>query len=242
MTELETMSYGLHWEGPVAWLVQGRGGTNFVGLKKENPFKSPRFACNHLIPTAAPIPDRVHWDTFLKMRDNPVMQRMLPIPHDMQERVSFVTSRSNMEQIWFTTASRLSSPIRPVIRPAWTLKMGDLPRELSSSNVQPLVVTGLTSANQGLITAMSDLAVTHPRTIILTGDDSVVLRPSVTRLKVKEWGDLEDLMILPLENIGAFILRRYARNEDIFAPMESREDRRNRLIKERNAAARLPDR
>lgn len=242
MDDQEVACYGLHWDGPIAWLVQGRGGSNFVGLKKTNPFKAPRFSCNHLIPTAAPIPDRVHWESFLRLQDCQVLQRMLPIPQSPQNRIAFVESVPD-EVLWFTTVSRLSSPIRPIIRPAWTIKIKDLDRELCSSNIQPLVVTGLNQTHQPLISALADLSVTHARTVILSGDDSVVLRPNITRLSMLNPPmSLEDLMLLPLENIGAAVLRRFARKEDIFAPMESRDDRRSRLIKERNGASRLPDR
>lgn len=55
---IHTDHYGIHWDGSVAWLVQGRKGSNFVGLKGQCPFQVQGGMCNHMVPTAAPIPDR----------------------------------------------------------------------------------------------------------------------------------------------------------------------------------------
>lgn len=242
--EHEATSYGLHWDGPVAWLIQGRGSTNFVGLKKHTPFQAPKFACNHLIPAAAPIPDRLHWDMFLKMGDCELIQRLLPIPQPPESRISYIEADNDFDVLRFTPLSRLSSPIRPIVKPAWTIKVRDLPKELCTTNVQPLIITGLNQTHQALISALTDLSPTFPRTVIMSGDDSVVLRPRVKRLPSMEETqfNLEDLILLPIENIGATVLRRYARKEEIFVPIESRDDRRNRMIKERNGAENIPDR
>ena len=240
MANQEVPSYGLYWEGPIAWLVQGRGGTNFVGLKKQNPFQAPRFPCNHLIPAAAPIPDKIHWEIFLGMKDQPVLQHLLPVPREIGDRVAFVEATGVSDPILYTTLSRLSSPIRPAVKPAWMLKIKEMPREMTSSNIQPLIITGVTQSHQPIISAISDLSTTHPRPVLLVGDDSTVLRgiPRLPRMDV----DMEQLMMLPLENIGATALRRFARREDVFAPMESRDERRSRMISERHGTQNVPGR
>lgn len=226
--------YGLHWDGQVAWLCQGRGGTNFVGLKGQSPFRVEGGMCNHLVPSAAPIPDRIHWDLFSKILSDPLTQVMLPVPVPPGQNLFFVEDAHDDLGLLLTNLSRLSSPIRPVVKPIWTFKARDLEKELTSSNIQPLVLIQADQKSQTLIDAIHRLAPYKPRKVVITGRAEIVARQPFQRVTstLRDF-NINDLVSLPLESLGAMILRRIARKEPLDAPIESRQDRRERQIRER---------
>lgn len=227
-------NYGIHWDGQVAWLVQGRGGTNFVGLKGQCPFRAGGGMCNHLVPAAAPIPDKIHWELFSKMMADPLVQAMLPIPRQAGGNLFYVEDPHDDLGLYLTNLSRLSSPIKPVVRPIWTLPMRDLERELTRSNIQPLVLVQADQKSQAAVDALKRYGTYTPRTVVVTGRSEVVVPPPFQRIatKLRDF-DLGDMVSLPLEGIGATLLRRYSRKEQLDAPIESRADRRDRQIRER---------
>lgn len=231
----KTEHYGIHWDGSVAWLVQGRKGNNFVGLKQQCPFSDGGGMCNHLIPAAAPIPDRIHWEQWMKVFPDPIVQAMLPIPHTPGQNVFFVEDADNSLPLYLSNLTRLSSPITSVIKPIWTMKVKQLEKELFTTNVQPLVLVQANQKSQGIVDAIGQLAIMAPRTVVIVGTPEMVASPPVQRVrtKIRDF-DLADLTMLPMENIGAFMIRRYARHEALDAPWETREDRRNRHIQERS--------
>lgn len=231
-------SYGLHWQGSVAWLIQGRGGTNFVGLNAQAPFRAKGGECNHLIPAAAPIPDRVHWEGWQRISKDPLARMMLPLPRRVDERAAFFPGDGSLD-LYLATLSRLSSPINPIVKPAWLVTTKDLDRELSMSNIQPLVITGVKTRDQPLVDRIGQLVAFKPRPVVLVGDPDVVVSPPMRRFRTGLADvPLTDLMALPFENIGATILRRYSRKEDIDAPLESRDQRRERILREREKGSR----
>lgn len=226
-------NYGLHWDGEVAWLVQGRGGNNFVGLKGQCPFKGPKLQCNHLVPVAAPIPDKLHWNKFEPLLHDPLVEAMFPVPHDAGQNVFFVEDAYNDLSLYLSTLSRLSSPINSVVKPAWSLKARQLEKELVSTNIQPLVIVQTTTKEQALIDLVRKMAAFTPRTVIFTGADDVVVPGPIQKLTTDvRKTELAELMTLPMESLGAFLLRRFCRHEDLDAPMETREERRARMFKE----------
>lgn len=231
---LDVSHYGLHWDGPTAWLVQGRGGSNFIGAKGICPFHVTSGACNHLIPAAAPIPDRVQWDYFLSFFDDPLVKAALPLPHRSGNNAFFVEDGDDKLTMGLATLSRMSSPIRGVVKSAWALKVKDLESQLQGSNLQPLIIVQANQKSQPLIDALTQMVAFSNRTVIVAGRREVVVSAPLKRITTKI-GDLDhlDLTALPMENIGAALLRRYARREPLDSPMESREDRRNRLLIER---------
>lgn len=228
-------SYGLHMDGAVTWLVQGRGGQNFVGLRGNCPFRVSGGMCNHLIPAAAPIPDRIHWENWLKVSLDPLVQAMLPLPREPLERAVFVEDPHDQIGLYVTSLTRLSSPINGLVKPAWMVKVKELEKEMQLSNIQPLVIVQVTSRQQVVVDAINRMVPYFPRPVVLIGGNDVVVRPPIKRIetRVKDF-DLQEIMTLPLENIGATLIRRHARREDINAPIETREARRNRILNERS--------
>lgn len=235
MPNFTATSYGLHWDGNVAWLLQGRGGTNFVGLKAQCPFRGPPGMCNHLVPTAAPIPDKLHWEALLEIMEDPLVKAMLPIPREGGSNAFYLEDPYDDLGLYISTLSRLSSPINPVVKPGWTFKMKDLERELTSSNIQPLCLVQMNQKNQGVVDAISKAAAYSPRTILLAGTSEVVVPKPFQRIEsqIRKY-DLATLMTLPMETIGAALIRRFARREQLDTPIESRDQRRQRMISERN--------
>ena len=228
----EVEFYGVHWDGPVAWLQQGRGGSNFLGLPKKSPFKNPSFACNHLVPVAAPIPDRVHWETMMSLKDDPLVQAMLPIPREPGDRTFFIEDPHDDLNLYISCLSRLSSPIRPIIKPAWMRTAKEMEKQLVTTNIQPWILTQVKRTDIKLIAALSAATDYLPRTIILSGDGDIPIPQNFKKINTKIRSiDLATLVTLPLETIGATLIRRYMRNEDIFGPLESRQARRERLNK-----------
>lgn len=232
MTQVEC--FGLHFDGPVGWLQQGRGGANFVGLNKKSPFQNPKGMCNHLIPIAAPIPDKFHWEPFQKLLQDPLVRAMLPIPALAGNRAFYIEDPYDDLSLHLNCLSRMTAPINSICKPAWMLKTPNLEKELSSSNVQPLVITQMDTKSIALLNAIGMATNYMPRTVIVTGSPDVPVPPQMKKMEthIRDY-PIEDLVILPLENLGVTALRRFVRKEKIDGPIESREDRRERLIRER---------
>ena len=95
--------YGIHWtESKVAYLMQGRRGTNAIGLKEKAPFEvhlpSRSRHCNHQIPLSAPVPNDHHWDFFMRIVDDPLVQAMLPIPKTTSGGVYYLSDPGTAER------------------------------------------------------------------------------------------------------------------------------------------------
>ena len=225
--------YGLHWDKSAAWLHQGRGASNFLGLNQRTPFEVVDAGmCNHLIPVAAPVPDKLQWAEFLKVVHDPLVRAMLPLPNG---GAFYVADPYDDLSLYLTSLSRLSSPIRPIVKPLWTSTSSQIQRALRETNIQPLILSQATAKDQKLLNEVAKLTNYTPRTVIVTGSASLVVQSPMQRLTTEIRAmNIHDLMTLPLENIGATVLRRYARKEEIDAPMETREERRKRITDERS--------
>ena len=184
---------------------------------------------------AAQIPDRVHWDKMLELFPDPLVKAMLPVPSEPKKSTFYMNDPYGDLSYYLSTLSRFSSPIQSVVKPIWDMKIKDLEQEMNSSNIQPLILVQASQKTQELVDVIGQMSSVAARTVIITGSNDVVVSEPMTRLttNIREQ-DLNALMILPLENIGAAILRRYGRREQIDAPMESREDRRERQLRDRN--------
>ena len=166
---------------------------------------------------------------------DPLVQFRMPLPEENPaDRVAFLESEDDQMMYYLTTLSRLSSPIRPVIKPSWMVKTGELEKLMNESNIQPLVLFDTTPKYQEIVDQIRKVSLLTYRKVLIVGSPGVVVRPPTQRLRTGILSaDLNDLMTIPLEGIGAMLLRRFARNEPLDAPIESREARRQRLIKER---------
>src|SRR5438477_456319 len=115
--------YGIHWDKDnVAYLMQGRGGTNAIGLPSKPPFivkiQGRSRLCNHNIPLSTPVPDNVHWDFFLQLINDSLVQAMLPKPKE-DGGVYFISQTLPNVVEKAILLSKMSSPIYSVVQPMW---------------------------------------------------------------------------------------------------------------------------
>jgi hypothetical protein len=169
-----------------------------------------------MIASAAPVPDARHWNRFVELLDDPLVQAMLPLPKLVGQKSFFISDRSDTLSIYLSCLSRLSSPIQSVVRPFWMMDKKDVEKQMNRSNIQPWVITSASSKNQTRITELLQAADLFPRTLIITGSDDLVLQKTTQRIKTKiQDVPLQDLLTLPLESIGAAVIRKYARKEPL---------------------------
>lgn len=206
--------YGLHWDKSVAWLHQERGTTNFLGMTQKSPFQVVDTGlCNHVIPVSSPLPDRLQWAEFARILDDPLTTAMLPIPNG---GAYFIADPKDELSLFLTSLARLSSPIRSIVKPIWTMTSNQIQKALRESNIQPLVLSQATAKDQKLLSELAKLAHYTPRTVIVTGGADLVIPAPMQRIVTQlRSTNIHDLMTMPLETIGATILRRHARRENI---------------------------
>lgn len=206
--------YGLHWQGAIAWLVQGRGSSNFLGLKSTCPWSRPSWDCNHLVPVNSPVPDGEHLARFYRLIEDPLVQAMLPIPRGVDERGFYLEDPEDLLGHHIATLSRMSSPIFSRVKPAWQITPGELEKQARASNIQPWVIPLFGQKDQQLLTQIAEGVSYSPRTTILAGAGHLVIPKSLTRIQSKLLDiNLKDLITLPWESLGAAYLRKYARKE-----------------------------
>lgn len=214
--------YGIHWDNRgVAYLMQGRGGTNAIGLKQKAPFEvrlpSRKRHCNHQIPLSTPVPNDYHWDYFLQLLGDPLVDAMLPIPKG-DGGVYYVDDPNGDLTSYLVLLSKLSSPIYPVVVPMWMTSIEAIIENLQETNVQPLVITQVEPKHGHELARIAGAAAMLPRKIVFSGSADVVVPPSMLRVKTA-LGDPEspftetDLLSLPWENLGAAVVRKWMRKE-----------------------------
>lgn len=212
--------YGIHWDANnIAFLMQGRGGTNAVGLKEKAPFivrlSSKQRHCNHQIPLATPVPNDHHWNFFRQLLNDPLVRAMLPIPKETGGAF-FIEDRGEQLVMVLVMLSKMSSPIYPVVVPAWTMTKEAVIYVLQETNVQPLVLTEVEAKHSDILAQVAKSAVYLPRKIVFVGQADVVVPQTVKRIRtslLSEQYNLSDLMALPWESLGAVVVRKYMRGE-----------------------------
>lgn len=224
MDEMTVTHYGLHWDmNGVAYLHQGRSSYNFLGLRQRSPFLvKPHKSqpCNHMINPAAPIPDPVHWRGFLKIASDPVMQAMFPIPKQSDDAVIYINDAAGALTTKLILLGKMTTPIQHLVRPLQMVKPQWVRDQLEITNVQPLVLVGANAKQQKLINDLVSLNQFSPRRLILVGNPDVVCGSGLSRSTTGLFDqDVEDLANLPFDLIGAMLLRRHARHEEVLAPL-----------------------
>ncbi len=212
--------YGIHFdESRVAWLEQGRGGTNAISLREKSPFLvklgSGRKHCNHQMPLAVPTPNDRHWDMFMSLLDDPLVRAMLPFPKK-DAGLYYIAERERLVD-FFVMLSRMTSPIYPAVVPFWTMEPQAVVHALGESNIQPLVLTGAKLADLVVIRQVATVALHAPRKMIISGVNEAVLSTAFqridTHLTEPSRYDFNELNALPWEILGAVALRKWMRGE-----------------------------
>ncbi len=120
------------------------------------------------------------------------------------------------------------------MQPFWKMELKRVQRELATTNILPLVLTQAAPKHTSDVEALAKLTPYEPRRLIVTGSPDVVVPKPMKRIETDITRiPLEDLAQLPMEILGAAIIRRHCRREPLDAPMESREARRERMLEER---------
>ena len=216
-------NYGIHRtpEG-IAYLHQGGGKTyNFIGLSAKSPFEvkpeKPK-ACPHRVNGSSPMPDIEHWSVFLELFKDPLLQAFLPLPKHVREGVTFI---SGVDDMLLLLLSKLSSPLHPIVESFSTYKKANFKSDMGLTNIAPLVLTRLTTSDQDEMEAMCAVARRSCRKLILVGDRQMVMREPLHEIYTHlQHYDDRVLYSLPMENLGAVALRRWARGEQIDSPWE----------------------
>ena len=216
-------NYGIHrTPDNIAYLHQAGGRSlNFIGLAEKSPFEvAPikKLPCPHRINGAAPMPAKEHWAAFMELFPDPLVQEFLPIPRSLRDPVPFVSSAHVNDMLLFLL-SKLSSPIHPIVKRFESYKISQLEVDMAITNVCPLVLTHVQTEHQAEVEAMCSIAKRSPRKLILVGDPIMVMRPPLASVDTNiEHYDEATLYSLPMENLGAVALRRWARGEQINSP------------------------
>lgn len=194
---------------------------NFVGLAEKSPFEVVLYGrskvCPHRIEANAPMPDNVHWRIFLHIIHDQMGGKFLPIPRHPHDKIPFISNKIN-EQI-ILALSTMCSPLHPVVHRFDMMKIEEFEDQMQLTNVAPLVLTDWTFEKQSLLESYCTIARRSPRRFIAVGDPKIVMRAGLERVSTNLDTINESVFYsLPFENLGAVILRRWARGEQIDGP------------------------
>jgi hypothetical protein len=161
----------------------------------ESPFRvSNRKPSPHNIDLAktAPVPD--------EFRTDPMVAALSPIPK--QDGGVFATHEvDNWSPAY--TLTKLCSPTS-IVRTLWSLNQELMLRELSLTNVAPLVVNFIAPRDQKKLDSLVELALHMPRKLVLVCKQRVTLRPAIQVVAGTGFYNRPDL-----ERIGAMMLREW---------------------------------
>lgn len=192
---------GLHWEGDIAFLIQGERVQTAFDFEIPCPFEPNKDTCDHRIDLRFEVdPSRFPAD--------PLIDAMSPIPRDTGDPATYLT-QSDL-QIILATLARMSSPQRLPIAPFWSLKPDKIIRLLELTNVQPLVLTGVRGSNKNAVDQILEAAPYLPRKLVLQGDKTLILRPEARRIATTLGeANAADFVSLPWEAYGAHLLKQH---------------------------------
>lgn len=194
-------------------------GWEFIGLGKKTQLsvKHLRNQCSHNVNVhlAGNAPSRRHWQRFLEIMDDPLVQAMLPIPNG---KTYFLDQDSLDDAInWLACLEKLSSPLYTQVKPLWSERLKNVMNETKRTNIHPMVLTDVSLDDNETVKRLNDLGKTTPRTVIFCGDKEVIIPKDIERIEsnIQRRISLNELISLPLEHIGAYIIAKYCRGEEL---------------------------
>jgi hypothetical protein len=207
--------YGIHEDSTgISYLFQDicPYGWEFLGLKDKRSnlsVKHLKNRCPHQINVyiAQRVLSNKIWNSFLRIVNDPLVQAMLPLPNG--KTYHFDQRSINNPTEWFSCLERLSSPLHTAVKPFWAETNQMVSKKLELTNIQPLVMMDLNAGDALAARRFSDLNKTCPRTLILSCTEPLVLPKSVQSLsgsRLEELISLKDLISLPLEHIGSYLV------------------------------------
>jgi hypothetical protein len=213
-------SYGLHTnEQGITYLFQDLCpyGWEFLGLKDNRSnlsVKHLKNQCPHQINMylAQRVLSKKVWNSFLRLVDDPLVRAMLPLPNG--KTYSFDQSSIENPTEWLSCLERLSSPLHTGVKPFWVESNQTIGRRLALTNIQPFVLMDIKAQDVLDLRRLHDLNKTCPRTLIFSCTEPLVLPPSVEVIKteLESLISLKDLISLPLEHIGSYLIAEYCKS------------------------------
>lgn len=211
----EVPNFGVHFvNGDIPFLLQQ---DNAQSIFEDLPcplkvIPSPvRKRCNHSIRLNQPDPEPQHLEAFERLKDDPLLRAMLPTP-----ALHRGFTIENPSQVVLATLSRMSSPVATTIRPAWALEPKMILEELGITNCQPLVLINSGHSDHHITCRVASAVFGLPRTVIVATRGTPLPAAGMERISTDlDHTDLTDLVTLPWEQIGAWVLRRHMKGETI---------------------------
>lgn len=202
--------FGVHWAaGDMAFLLQRDGYQTAYDYHIDSPFtinkQLVRVTCPHKIDLRI-ADDRLLGEAPL---DDPVFQSMLPVPVGNQK-----TWFSTVDREIIFELRRLFQPTRNDVSPVWYFSQNTLGDRMRSSNLGTMVFTDARLADMTSLRRLNQISsLSERRTLVLASE--VIPTPFAP----DSWCDtnltLAEVKDMPLEAIGATVLRQYMRTGKI---------------------------
>lgn len=202
-------------------------GFNYVGVR-DNITQSARglkFPCSHAIVATLGFRkvSSAKWSLFQELLTDPLVEAMLPIPKQ-GAGVHYLVDNGHTENLreYLACLENLNTPMIKSIIPFWSVNWAQFKRMINSTNIHPLILTGVNIEDAPTVNKFFELAKVSPRTLIITGADDVILAPDIPRIEftVHHKISLCNLISLHMEHMGVEVVRRYCQKLPINRPME----------------------
>ena len=161
--------YGIHWQDDIAYLHQGSGNVTALGAKNKSPFKVRCY-----VPCRSKI-DPSKANKLVVDPNDPFVNAMDPVPQ--QDEAYYLVDKQHLDQVrhlaWMcgTNTSGLEFPRQVFKSPAGNQM---LMREAASTNVQPLIISGVRVSDIGFVYRVTQGI--WPRKLIFLVDPDVFVR------------------------------------------------------------------
>tara|TARA_X000001388_G_scaffold52616_3_gene38330 strand:- start:2496 stop:3182 length:687 start_codon:yes stop_codon:yes gene_type:complete len=214
--------YGIHDDDGVSYLYQDvcPYGWEFIGLNRKSNLtvKHLKNQCSHNINVnlATRELSKIHLRKFNRVVTDPLVQTMLPIPNG---KTYFLDETKLPEAAnWLACLERLNSPLHTWVKPLFAVNKGHAAKHLGMTNIHPMVFVDLTPHDSDTVLRLATIAKTSPRTVIFCGDPKIVIPKHIERLEtnLSSLTTLQDLISLPLEHLGSYVLSKYCKGTRSF--------------------------
>lgn len=215
--------FGLHKSDDGVWYLHQDitlEGAQYVGLKGGNPthhVQHLKGKCPHAIPPGAGLrpPAKHHWSMFRSYMNDPLVTALLPLPRE-QKAYYLPTPKGVDAPVLLRCLERLSSPVYSWVRPLWSVTLNQLKSQLAMTNLHPVVLYGGTMEDGPTVQKYLELAHAYQRPLVIMGSAFQVLPPGVEQLETSlQEADVHSLIGLPLEQLGAFLVRRHCQQQEL---------------------------
>lgn len=215
--------FGLHkGKNTAMYLFQDYNptGYDFRGKNTDSGFVSTnlRGSCPHamnLYLRNRSVPKR-HAKDFRKIAHDPLVQAMAPVPHGYKKQKIYHFEEDSlvMPSLWLRTLERMSSPLYSHVLNVQNITRAYVLKALTTTNIQPLVIYGITEIQTPLIKLIVAEAEKLERTLILIGSRVIRGYPT-SKTKLTDLINLNDLVLLPMEHIGVRMLDNLVSNKEL---------------------------